>query len=163
MAYKRKVTRNQAALVAAKIADPFATQRELAHKLGTTRDTVAKDLAKPHVKALICELMDERPKLKLGAMLDRLEEGLDSTRVQSVKLVDSIISVEAEVPDQAVRHKWWESAMKMRGALTPDASEAGHSGPINLAIILAGGGSEEERQAMADVIAAARTARGLDK
>lgn len=156
----KKFTRKQAALVAARVADPLATQRELADKLGTTRTTVAKELAKPHIKAEICALMDERPKLKLGAMLDRLEEGVYSTKVQSVKLVDSAISVETEVPDFAVSHKWWESAMKMRGALTPDASES-ISGPINLAIILAGGGSDVERKAMAEVLEAAAITRGL--
>jgi len=163
VAYKRKVTRKQAAIIKARVLDPLATQREIGAKVGMAQSHVARELAKPHVRAEICALMDERPKLKLKAMLDRLEEGIYGTKIQSVKLVDSVISVETEVPDHANGHKWWESAMKMRGALTPDPSEQAPSGPVNIAILMAGGGSDVERQAMADVIAAARIARGLDK
>jgi hypothetical protein len=161
VAYKRKVTRKQAAIIKARVLDPHATQKEIGDKLGIAQPHVARELAKPHVRAEIRSYMDERPKLRLGALMEKLEHGLDSTRIDSVKLEGSIIKVATEVDDQPTRHRFLETAFKLRGALGPDASDGTPSGPVNIAIIMAGGGSDVERKAMAEVLEAAAITRGL--
>ena len=161
MAYKAKMTRRQAKIVRARVLDPFASQSEIASKVGVGQRHVSRELAKPHVRDEVNALMDARPKLRLGALLSRLEEGLEATEIRSVKLHGTILKAEVEVEDQSVRHKFLDTALKMRKILGPEAGEAGSTGPVNIAIIMAGGGSDTDRAAMADVMVAARIARGL--
>lgn len=158
----RRLTRKQRKLVRAKVLDPDATMRELGEVSGyTSVQHVARELAKPHVQDEVRSLLNERPKLRLGSLLLKLEEGLDATEIRSLKVSESGgLKADAEVVDHSVRHKYLETALELHGA-KKGKDEGAAAGPLNIAIILAGGGSEAERSATVDVLLASRLARGL--
>lgn len=161
---RKRLTPKQKRLVKAIVLDPSASLSEL----GRSSDydnaaNVARALKAPAVvdALLQCrDLMDQRKNLSLGKLLDHLEEGLEATEVRAVKLEGTAFKVSAETKDFNVRHKWWSSAMELRGVIK-QKTDAAPSGPVNVALILLGGGSEAEKTAVADVLLAARLARGL--
>ncbi len=161
MLMAKRVTRQQDRLARARVKNPSATLVELGEKAGySSASHVHRALQKPHVKDQIRELMNSNKNLRLGSLLKKLEEGLEATDLRSVRLEDSSLKAEVEIPDMAVRHKYLQDALKLHGALSNDEQQQ-NVGPINLAIILGGGGSELERQGVADVLTAARISRGL--
>ena len=161
---RKRLTRKQKKLVAATIMDPHATLDEQGKQAGYAGRTQAwRALQAPAVVDALSKcraLMEQREKLSLGALLTHLEEGLEATEVRSLKVVGSKFKVEAEVKDYQVRHKFLGTALELHGALK-GKQDAAPSGPVNLAIILMGGGSEAEKAAVADALIAARLARGL--
>lgn len=161
---RKRLTTQQKKLVRAVVTNPHATLEELGESSGYSgKSQVHRALKAPAVVDELAKmrgLMDEREKLSLGALLTKLEEGLEATQVRSLKVTGTTFSADIEVADQSVRHKWWESAMELRGLKKKDEPSAAN-GPINIAIILAGGGSEAEKTAVADALLAARLARGL--
>ena len=162
---KRELTRRQAKLVRARVMDPHATLDELGLQAGYAgRSQAWRAMRAPAVVDALSKvrgLMDEREKLSLGALLTHLENGLEATGVRSVKLDGTKLKVSAEVKDFGTRHKYLTSAFKLWGLEGRDEASAAPSGPLNLAIILAGGGTDEEKIAVADILLAARRARGL--
>ena len=159
----KRLTRKQKRLVRERVLDPDATLHEIGARAGYTqpRQHAFRELAKPHVKAEVIRLMDERPKLRLGALLSKLEEGLEATTIRSLKVDGTNFAVESEVVDHAVRHKYLETGLKMRGALGNEITDGAPVGPINIAVILGGGGSAAEQSAVVDALTASRIARGL--
>lgn len=158
------MTRKQRALVKAVVLNPHATLDKLAQSSRyNDRAAVHHALKAPAVVDALAkcrDLMEQREKLSLGALMTHLEEGLEATEVRSLKLVGSKFKVEAEVKDFQVRHKFLGTALELHGALKGKADQA-PSGPVNLAIILMGGGSDAEKAAVADALIAARLSRGL--
>lgn len=161
---RKRLTTRQKKLVRAVVMKPHATLKELAQSSNYhDAPAVSKALKAPAVVDELAKmrgLMDQREKLSLGALLTKLEEGLEATQVRSLKVTGTTFSADVETPDQSVRHRWWESAMELRGLKKKDEPSTAN-GPINIAIILAGGGSEAEKTAVADALLAARLARGL--
>ncbi len=104
----KKLTPLQKQIARARVRYPDETQREIGNRLGITQPHVAKELAKPHVKANIRDMMDENPKLTTPALLRKLEEGLDAGDGE-------------QASDYAVRHKYLETGLKLRGELRNDA------------------------------------------
>lgn len=164
----RRLTKKQAKLVRARVLHPEATLSELGVKVGyTSAQHVHRVLSTPKAqeavateKALFLERMNKRKDLSHDVILDTMADGLKATRVQSVKLDDTIISVSTETPDFASRHKFMETVLEVRG-IKHDPKDQTQTGPINLAIIMSGGGSDVERNAVAEVMAASRVSRGL--
>mgnify|MGYP001576817748 FL=1 len=146
------------------VTDPSATLDELGRQADYAgRQNVARALKAPAVLDALAkcrEIMDQREKLSLGKLLDHLEEGLEAMEVRSLKLDGSKFKVSSEVKDFAVRHKYLTSAFELHGVMG-NKVDAAPSGPVNVAIILAGGGTDEEKAALADALLAARLSRGL--
>ena len=159
-----KLTAKQAKLVKARVMDPHATLEQIGKLSGYASKTQAhRALNTPQAQDALAKcrvIMEQREKLSLGALMTRVEEGLEAMKVQSVKLDDSIISVSTETPDFTARHKYLETALGLHGALD-NRKEDVATGPVNIAIVMAGGGSDAERQAISEVLAAARVARNL--
>ncbi len=161
---RKKMTAKQKALVKAVVLDPSASLTELGRTSGYAgRQQVSRALKAEVVQDELAKcrsIMDQREKLTIGALLTHIEEGLEATDVRSVKLDGTIFKVSAEVKDFNARHKFLTSALKLRGLEKSD-KDAMPSGPVNVALILLGGGSEAEKTAVADVLIAARLSRGL--
>ena len=161
---RQRLTRKQRALVKAKVKDPTASLSKLGVEAGyTSAQHTHRALNAPVVQnelAKVRSLMDEREKLSLGALLTHIEDGLETTEIKALKLEGSKVTVKTEVKDMKTRGAWWDRAMELRGLRRSD-QEPAQSGPINIAIILAGGGSDAEKTAVADALLAARIARGL--
>lgn len=161
---RRRLTKKQKRLVKAMVLDPNATLDELGQSSDYhDKANVSRALKAPAVVDALAkcrELMDQREKLTLGALLTHLEDGLEATDIRSLKVEGEKFKVSAEVKDFPTRHKYLTSAFKLRGLEKPE-QDASPSGPVNIAIILAGGGSEAEKTALADALLAARLARGL--
>jgi hypothetical protein len=166
MIRRRRMTPKQKKLAKAVVLDPAATLSQLGEQSGYAgRSQVHRALQAPAVVDYLAkarDLMDQREKLSLGSLLTKIEEGLEATELKSVALDDDAkLRPSVEVPDFAVRHKYLETAMELRG-IAGKKDEAGQAaGAINLSIILGGGGSELERQGVVDVLVAARISRGL--
>jgi hypothetical protein len=161
---RKRLTPKQKKLVKAVVLDPHQTLDELGESSGyNNRSAVHRALQAPAVKdALnhVRDLMAQREKLSLGALLTKLEEGLEAKDIRSLKVDGTKLRVATEVEDQTTRHKFLVTALELHGAIKQKA-DAAPSGPVNIAIILAGGGSEAEKNAVADTLIAARLARGL--
>lgn len=161
---RKRLTPKQKKLVNAVLRDPHASLSEL----GRSSDydnaaNVARALKAPAVVDALERFrgeMEQRPKLANGKILDRLEEGLEATDVRSLKVDGSKFKVSAEVKDFSVRHKYLETVLELKG-VTKQKADAAPTGPVNVAIILMGGGSEAEKTAVADALLAARISRGL--
>lgn len=163
-AQRKRLTDQQKKLVKAVVLNPDATLDQLGASSGySDRQKVHRALKAPAVVdelAKCRELMDQRPKLALGKLLDHLEDGLEATEVRSLKVDGSKFKVSAEVKDFTNRGKYLDRALELRGLLKQKA-DAAPNGPVNVAIILMGGGSEAEKTAVADALLAARISRGL--
>lgn len=161
---RKRLTGQQKKLVKAVVADPNQTLDELGRQADYSgRQNVARALKAPAVVDALAqcrEMMDQREKLSLGKLLDHLEEGLEATEVRSLKVDGSKFKVSAEVKDFTNRGKYLDRALELRGLLKQKA-DAAPNGPVNVAIILMGGGSEAEKNAVADALLAARLSRGL--
>ena len=138
----KKLTRKQGKLVRAVVAEPEATLKELALKSTYQHEqTVHGELQKPHVQAGIVELMNQSPKLQMPSLLKKLEDGLDAVDAYPVTTgrgEDKVFELK-EVPNFSVRHKYLETALELQGAMNKDNSSV--AGPLNIAIIMAGGGT----------------------
>lgn len=161
---RKRLTKKQKALVKAVVMDPNATLAAHGEASGyKNAASTHRALKAPAVVDALVEvrgIMSQRDKLSLGTLMTRLEQGLEATSVRSLKVEGEGFKVEAEVADHNVRHKWWASAMELHGALRPEV-EAGPSQVTNIAIIMAGGGSEQDKNNMAEALMASRIARGL--
>lgn len=161
---RKRLTPKQKRLVKAVVLDPHQTLDELGASSGySDRQKVHRALKAPAVVDALSEcrgLMEQRKKLSLGALLNHLEEGLEATKVRSLKVEGSKFKVSSEVKDFQVRHKFLGTALELRGVLKQE-TDAAPNGPLNVAIILLGGGSEAEKTAVADALLAARISRGL--
>lgn len=163
---RKRMTPQQKKLAKAVVLDPGASLSQLGVNSGyTSAQHVHRALKAPAVVDYLAkarDLMDQREKLSLGALLTKMEEGLDATELKSVTLdEDNKIRPSVEVPDFSVRHKYLETAMELRGIAGKKDESAPAAGAVNLSIILGGGGSELERQGVVDVLVAARISRGL--
>lgn len=161
---KKRMTRQQKKLVKAVVKDPNATLEELrGHAEYNSRQNVHRALKAPAVQDALSEvksLMNEDERLRYKALLNTLAEGLEATDVRSLKVDGENLTVSAEVKDFAVRRNYMRDAFELHGVLG-NKVEGGVAGPVNIAIILAGGGSDAEKTALADTLMAARLARGL--
>lgn len=111
----KKLTRKQSKLVTARLRDPEATHREIGLQTGTIRSNVTRELNKPHVKLRIRELMDSRPKLRLPALLKRLEEGLESKKTQYFADKGNVVDERTD-NDMSTRKGYLELAVELQGA-----------------------------------------------
>jgi len=161
---RKRLTAKQKKLVKAYVVDPTAKLKDLADTSGYAGKTqVFNALQSKTVQDELVkfrELMEQREKLSLGKILDHLEDGLEATEVRAVKLEGSKFKVSAETKDFTNRGKYLDRLMELRG-LTKSKSDVPPSGPVNVAIVLMGGGSEAEKAAVADAMLAARLSRGL--
>ena len=153
----KRLTTRQERLAKARIKYPRATLKVIGQKVGKSDPAhVHRELAKPHVKAYMKQLMDASPKLRLPAVLKKLEEGLDATEVKLFSHEGEIIE-SAPMIDYSTRHKYLETALECHGA-----KEAKGSGPsLSINVLFNGGGSPAEREQTADVLLKARLDRGL--
>lgn len=161
---RKRLTPKQKALVKAVVIDPNASLSELGETSGySSAQHVHRALQAPAVVDYLAQcrdLMDKREKLTIGALLTHLEEGLEATEIRSLKVDGEKMTVSAEVKDFAVRHKFLTSALKLRGLEGADKDDA-PTGPMNVALVLLGGGSDAEKTAVVDLLIAARLSRGL--
>ena len=121
-----KPTAKQKALIKAKIENPDATYAELALKAHYNDAQAAyAALNGPTVKKRMAELMEGRKNLKDEALLDHLEEGLEATKKVAVKAFGDEDSelVMSEVPDWGNRHKYFSTALQLKGALDTGEGE----------------------------------------
>ena len=164
VARRKRLTPQQKKLVRAVVLEPNASLSDLGVKAGySSPQHVHRALKAPGVvsaREKVQGLMEEREKLSLGALLSKIEDGLEATEIRGVKLDGTDIKVSTEVKDFYARHKYLETALELHGAINEKTNVA-PSGPINVAIILAGGGSDAEKAAVADALVASRLARGL--
>ena len=147
-----EMTAKQRKLIRAKVRNPNATLKELARKTTYAGPAEVWDaLQGKDVQAGIRAMMNRSKKLQPSALLKNLEEGL------AAKVVFQGSQMSA--PDHNVRHKWWQDAMKLQGALKND--DSGSQGAFNISLILLGGGTEEQRDQYADMALLSRRNRGL--
>lgn len=161
---RNKPTRKQKKLVKAIVEDPTATLEELGRRAGySDRQHTHRALKSEAVQGELAkcrEMMDADDRLQLKPLLNHLAEGLEATEVRSLKVDGSKLRVSAEVKDFDARFKYLDKALELRG-LTKQRGDEAPSGPVNVAIVLMGGGSEAEKAAVADALLAARISRGL--
>lgn len=121
---KRRLTDKQRELVKASIENPRDTLSELAVKSGySCEPAVSRALSSPGVKAKIQEMMDRRPKLRDDAFLDHLENGMEAEKQSATG---------ENIADWGNRHKYFETGLKLKGALTPDMEHGG----LNIQIVI---------------------------
>ena len=114
------LTRRQKEIVDARVSDPLATHAELGKKVGIQRQNISAALRKPHIKQAIIELMDATPKLRNEALLRKVEQGLDAHETKFFAHEGEIVSTRKTV-DFGTRHKYLDTALRLRGELRNDA------------------------------------------
>ena len=128
MPQRKRLTPKQKRLVKAVVMDPHQTLEQL----GQASDyhgaaNVNRALKAPAVVDALAQcqqLMDQREKLTLGALMTHLEEGLEATEVKALKVVGTAFKVESEVKDFGVRHKFLSTALELRQEFSAQASAA---------------------------------------
>lgn len=156
--HRKYLTKKQRKLVRAVTRNPSATLAALGQNAGyTSAQHVHRALNAPGVVGAMSEirtLMGRDDRLALTALLGTLAEGLSATR--------PIITAEStiEIKDYAVRRNYMRDALELHGVLG-NAATVAPTGPANIAIILAGGGSDADKAALVDVLLASRRVRGL--
>ena len=159
------MTRQQKKLVKSVVRNPTATLVEHGANSGyTSAQHVHRALRAPAVVDALSEvksLMNEDERLRYKSLLNTLAAGLEATDVRSLKVDGTQFKVNHEVADFAVRRNYMRDALELHGVLGNKVEGTSASGPINIAIILAGGGSDAEKTALADALLAARLSRGL--
>lgn len=162
---KPKMTPKQKKLLKVTMLDPDATLEDRGRQAGYSgRKQAWRAMKSPAVLNALeqCrEIMKEREKLSLGALLNKVEEGLEATSIKSLKVEGTKFAVESEVKDFGVRHKYLETALELHGAKESALSPSVSLGPLNIAIVLNGNGSDAEKDALSDALLGARIARGL--
>lgn len=93
----------------------------------TMRSIGYENLTKPHLRDILVMLMDSKG-ISDGKLLNKLNDGLNAKRVVGNK--DEFI----EVDDHAVRHKFLETGLKLKGYLTRNNEQEGESAPANITI-----------------------------
>jgi predicted XRE-type DNA-binding protein len=73
---KKRITKRQREIIRTRIKHPYDSQSQLANRLGVHQPYVSKELAKPHVKSYLAELMDKEPALQDEALNKKLAEKL---------------------------------------------------------------------------------------
>lgn len=111
----KRLTANQKRIARARVKNPDASQREIGDIVGTSRPHVARELAKPHVKAYIRDMMDMSPKLQIPGLLKKLEEGLEATDTKFFANQGEVISERTTI-DYATRRAYLDTALELHGA-----------------------------------------------
>lgn len=114
----KRLTVKEAKLVKAKVAGKSNREAYQEVYSATAKDTTAaqnttKILQKPHVKEAF-ERALEKANITEERLALKLSEGLDATRavVMGKESSDSFVDVQ---PDFAIRHKYLETALKVKG------------------------------------------------
>ena len=115
----KKVTRKQAAIARARVKYPEATQKEIAFRVGTSRENVNQVLAQPHVKARIREIMNNHKDTSLEGLHKRMVEGLNAKSIQFFQK-DGVVTDKRTTIDHTTRHKHLETALELHGAREKD-------------------------------------------
>ena len=145
---KRLTARTQRA-IAEYVKDPDATLQTIADRAGYASAGSVHKALKTH-REEIRRRMDERPKLRFDALMDKLESGLEATGKRYAQH-GGVFTDEREDPDHAVRKEYQVLAHKLRGDLDRDEADDA-TGPQ----VIANAG------AIVNLIIAERTSRGLD-
>lgn len=117
---KVRITKKQAALVKAAVADPNATLAEIGRKAGYKGDdnsasaAASRALKSANVVDAFRAAMDKRPKLQHAALLKKLEEGLEATATKFFAHEGHVVDQE-ETTDFQARHSYLTLAAKLRG------------------------------------------------
>lgn len=158
---RQRLTPRQNRLARYVARHPDQTQEEAARAVGySSKQAASVAINNPKVVDKILTerdrfkaLMDQREDLSRSRLLDKVAEGLEAVKTRTQHDQDP-------GPDHATRHRYIETALELRGATGQDVGAVA-SGPINIGIILGGGGTDQEREAITEVLLAARRARGL--
>lgn len=124
----KRLTRKQAKIARLAIKNPEATQQEIGDKIGMRQPHVARELAKPHVKNRIRELMDLDPRLKDKALVKKIGDKMEAKTVKvfCTKQGDIVYSDELEAHDIQIRAA--ELAVKLKGQLKESVEVTGKDG-----------------------------------
>ena len=115
---RKKLTKKQAALVKARVANPDATLVQLKDKAKyCDTQTVSDTLRKPVVKARIQELMDANPALTDEALTKKLAQKLEAKETKFFAHQGQVIDTE-EVEAHGIQMQALDLALKVKGHLT---------------------------------------------
>ena len=124
----KKLTVKEAKLVKAKAEGKTHAEAYVEAGYAPTTDkgmrvNASRVLAKPHVKATLAELMDEQG-LGDNTLLQTLKEGLQASKtiVMGKDSGESFVDIQ---PDHAVRHKFLETGLRLRGHGTKSDGQGG--------------------------------------
>jgi len=139
---KRSLTHIERKVILARVKNPSDTLAEVGAKAGingtgaSRGNRVSGILRKEKIQRSLKAIMDARPDLDQGTLLNKLAEGLEAKRHVVVGSGESAV-VEA-VPDMQTQKGFLEMAFKMRGELTPseEDSQGGWAAKVNLALII---------------------------
>lgn len=116
----KRLTRKQEKAARERVKDPEATLSEIGEKSGyTTPQHVTRELNKPHVQARVRELMDASEKLRVPALLKKLEEGLDANEIKFFADKGEVISERVTV-DYPTRLGYLDRALELQGLKSKD-------------------------------------------
>lgn len=112
----KRLTKKQERLARARVKNPHDTLFAIGKKAGYTGPMSAwRAVNQPHVKARIRELLDESPHLRVPALLDKLEEGLEANETKFFAHEGRVVSKRTTV-DYGTRHRYLETALELHGA-----------------------------------------------
>ncbi len=116
----RKLTPKQAKLARELLKNPEATLEELGQIVGYSDAAhVHSELEKEHVKDRVKDLMDASPKLRVPALLAKLEEGLDAQEIKFFADKGEVISERVTV-DFPTRLGYLDRALDLQGLKQKD-------------------------------------------
>lgn len=130
---KVRITKKQAALVKAAVADPDATLAEIGRKAGyegddtCTSTSAARALKSANVQETFRAAMAKRKKLSHEALLKKLEEGLEATTTKLFAHEGHIVDQE-ELVDYQTRGTYLALAAKLNGASAERVEMTGAGG-----------------------------------
>lgn len=119
---KKRLTATETRVVEAAIAHPEHPQRLIAIAAGfppgdAGRVQTSRILKNPLVQETMAEMMEKRPNLRRKALLDRLEEGLNATKVERAVEKGEFTDEKVD-PDFPTRERYLKIATTISGDLT---------------------------------------------
>lgn len=115
---------------------------------GKDPEQIAANIGNQNYRKLQIDAHMDKAGISDERLYDKLSEGLDSTRVISANVIitksddptvkplkaDAKTQDFIEVPDYAVQHKWWASAMELKGHLNAKEDDKGER-PIKVVVL----------------------------
>ena len=118
---RRRLTLMQKKLLKATILEPDASLERRGLQSGyTCRQHVHRAMNSPAIQDALSKLrglMEQRERLSLEALLIKLEEGLDATKVFFLKINGSKFRINSTVADHKVRRNFLKAALGLHGAI----------------------------------------------
>ena len=129
---RKKITPTALKVIEAVVRNPDATQKELGEAAGLSRVGARAVLHRESTQELMRELMEAHPQLRRTALIEKLAEGVNATRVERFAK-DGRVLTEKEDIDFRTRGFYLSLACEINGAKAPQKVEL--SGPNGAPLI----------------------------